>query len=107
MSNIIAGDSLATLVERYLPLYRASAVADRVLLSAEAAANAAERAQVEHGNERAILERSPKSLDDAIALIRLAIAYLWDHDSAPDDQSPQVRVLQAALCFFGHQASEA
>lgn len=107
MSNTVADESLATLIERYLPLYRASAIADRAVLSAEAAAHAAERAQVQYGNERAILERGAKSLDDAVALIRLAVAYIWDHDFKPDDQSPTVQVLQAALRYFGHQASEA
>jgi hypothetical protein len=57
--------------------------------------------------EEPTLSTVPTSLAGAAALIRVAISQDWDHDYAPDDQPPSVRVLQAVLRYLGHEADEA
>ena len=119
MSTIAeASDRLAMQVNRYLLLYRASVLAYRafrqaegsavcreVLREFEAAADAAERAHAVLGNEAEILDSNPQSLEDAIALLRLVVAYAWDHDH-PNDQPPNVRVLQTVLRYFRHEVTD-
>jgi hypothetical protein len=57
--------------------------------------------------EEAVLTAKPASLEGAIALIRVAMAYAWDYDNEPVDQPSEIRALRGALAFFGQEGGAA
>jgi hypothetical protein len=71
------------------------------LYALEDARKAAEAALV--GIEEAVLTAKPSTPEGVAAMIRLAMAYAWDHDNEPVDQPPEVRALRSALAFFGQE----
>jgi hypothetical protein len=57
--------------------------------------------------EEAVLTAKPSTPEGVAAMIRLAMAYAWDHDSEPEYQPSEVRALRSALAFFGQEGGAA
>jgi hypothetical protein len=75
------------------------------LYALEDARKAAEAALEEI--EEAVLTAKPSTPEGVAAMIRLAVAYAWDHDSEAEYQPSEVRALRSALAFFGQEGGAA